>query len=244
MITCYVVDDEAHAIEVLSRHIHQTPWLELVGASESPLSALDDITSGRVRPDLTFLDVDMPQLSGLDLAGLISAHTRVVFTTAFRDYAQPAFDKNAVDFLLKPISYERFLQAVGKVRERLPPAPGPGGAREERDHFFVKGDKGKIVRVDFGDLAYLEARQNYLVIHLRDQAITTYLTMKEMEEQLPGSRFCRVHKSYLVGLAHVSAIEGNEITVKDKRVLPLGPSYRDAFLGKIDVTLLKSKRKP
>jgi DNA-binding LytR/AlgR family response regulator len=243
MIKCFVVDDEAHAIEVLSRYIQQTPGLELAGASENPLTALDDITTGRVRPDIAFLDVDMPQLSGLDLAGLISAHTRVVFTTAFRDYALPAYDKNAVDFLLKPISYERFLRSVTKVRERLAAAASAGKAKEEETYFFVKGEaKGSLIRVDFDDIAYIEAQKNYVVIHLSGHALTTYLTMKEIEVNLPAGTFCRVHKSFLVHLAKVSATEGNEITLKDKRIIPLGPSYRDSFLETVSAKLVKSKR--
>src|SRR6476620_4809192 len=120
MVTCYIVDDESHAVETLSAYIERVPGLSLIGSATNPLIALEEI-SGTVHPDITFLDVDMPQLSGIELAGLINDRTKVIFTTAFSDYAVAAFEKNASDYMLKPISFERFLTSVKKVTDNLPP---------------------------------------------------------------------------------------------------------------------------
>lgn len=241
MKTCFIVDDEAHAIEVLARYVQKTPGLDLIGSEENPLLALEAISSGRVSPYITFVDVDMPQLSGLNLAGLISSHTHVIFTTAFPDYALQAFDKDATDYLLKPISYERFLRSIQKIpaftsRNTVP--------YEEERYFFIKTEtKGKLARVDFEDITHIEALQNYVKIHMGAGTPTiTYLTMKEIERDLPSSMFIRVHKSFIVNKTKVRGIEGNTITLDDKSSLPLGASYRNAFLERINRKLWKSNR--
>ncbi|WP_266204466.1 LytR/AlgR family response regulator transcription factor [Pontibacter kalidii] len=245
MTTCYVVDDEQHALVVLSRYIQNTPGLELKGAEENPLHALDAITSGKVSADITFLDVDMPQLSGIDLTGLINSCTTVVFTTAYPDYAYQAFDKNAVDYLLKPISYERFLRAIAKVKEALKPRQIVPAVEQNNAYFFVKADvKGKFVKVSLEDIIYVEAMQNYVVIHHAAERLTTYLSMKEVEEHLPTADFTRVHKSFIVNNAKVKSVEGNQIKLADESTVSLGPSYRTAFLDMINAKLLKSKRVP
>ncbi|WP_276498244.1 LytR/AlgR family response regulator transcription factor [Pontibacter litorisediminis] len=243
MTTCYVVDDERHALDVLARYIQNTPGLELKGAEENPLRALDAITSGKVSADITFLDVDMPQLSGIDLAGLINSCTTVVFTTAYPDYAYQAFDKNAVDYLLKPISYERFLRAIAKVKETLKPRQTAAAVEQDSGYFFVKADvKGKFVKVILEDIIFVEAMQNYVRISTPSEKLTTYLSMKEIEEHLPSGDFTRVHKSFIVHNARVKSVEGNQITLTDESTVTLGPSYRTAFLEMINAKLLKSKR--
>ncbi|QCR22335.1 LytTR family DNA-binding domain-containing protein [Pontibacter sp. SGAir0037] len=243
---CFVVDDEAHALQVLARYIEKTPGLELTGVQENPLEALRLITEGIATPDITFIDVDMPQLSGVELAALLNSYTTVVFTTAYSDYAYQAYEKNAVDYLLKPITYERFLKAVGKVRDmfagRQPVHAEPAG---KADYFFVKSEvKGKIVRVDIDEIEFVEAWQNYIKIHTGSGTLTTYLTMKEVEEHLPMHRFSRIHKSFIVHNDKVRALEGNQVILSNKKVLSLGASYRADFLEAITARLLKSKRTP
>lgn len=243
MTTCYVVDDERHAIEVLSRYIQNTPGLWLVGSEENPVQALDAITSGKLSADITFLDVDMPQLSGVDLAGLINGRTTVVFTTAYPDYAYQAFEKNVVDFLLKPISYERFLRAVSKVKETLQSRQAIPVSAQNNGYFFIKTDvKGKFVRVNFDEISYVEAMQNYVRIQTPTEKLTTYLSMKEIEEHLPSTDFARVHKSFIVHLTKVKTVEGNQIVLNDGSTVALGSSYRAAFLEMINAKLVKSKR--
>ena len=241
MIKCFVVDDESHNIRLLSGYIEKTPGLELVGAEENPLVALDTITSSKVVPDIVFVDVDMPELTGLDLAGLINRHTEVVFATAYPDYALQAFEKNAIDYLVKPISYERFLQSVSKVRLRIS-ARSSLVQENESSYFFVKSDvKGKMVKVEYEEISYVEALQNYVRIHTSDEPIITHLTMKKVEESLPEDRFSRVHKSFIVNNAKVRVVEGNLIVLDDKSTLVLGSSYREPFLRKVNEKLINSK---
>lgn len=240
---CFIVDDEAHALEVLARYVEKTPGLELAGTEENPLVALNIITEAKEVLDITFVDVDMPQLSGVELAELINTHTTVVFTTAYPDYAFQAFEKNAVDYLLKPISYERFLKAIHKVKERFAGKNIADDTKDGRDHFFVKSEiKGKIVRVDLAAIDYIEALQNYVRIHSGSDTLTTYLTMKEVEENLPENKFSRVHKSFIVNSAKVRALEGNQIILSNKSVIPLGANYRTTFMETIMPKLIKSKR--
>ncbi|TPE42558.1 LytR/AlgR family response regulator transcription factor [Pontibacter mangrovi] len=243
MTTCYIVDDEQHAIDVLSRYIQNTPGLELKGAEDNPLHALNAITSGKASADITFLDVDMPQLSGIDLAGLINGCTTVVFTTAYPDYAYQAFDKDAVDYLLKPISYERFLRAIAKVKEALKRKQTAPAEEQNDEYFYIKADvKGKYVKVSLADIIYVEAMQNYVRIQTPSEKLTTYLSMKEIEEHLPAAEFTRVHKSFIVSNAKVRSVEGNLIMLTDENTVSLGRSYRTAFLEMINAKLLKSKR--
>lgn len=245
MIRCFIIDDEPHAIEVLSRYVLKTPGLVLAGSEENPLVALDVITSAQVTPELVFMDVDMPQLSGVDLAGLIQPLTNVVFTTAYPEYAWQAFEKNAVDYLLKPITYGRFLKSIHKIRERRPVASICENAREKESYFFVKSDiKGKLVRVNMQEILFIEALQNYVRIHVKNGQFITYLTMKEMEENLPPEQFSRVHKSFIVQNSQVKAVEGNQIILTDNKVITLGATFRDSFLGKINLKLIKSRRLP
>lgn len=241
MITCYIVDDEAHAIQVLARYVEQTPGLALLGSEENPLLALQAIRAGQVSPQLVFVDVDMPQLSGIELAGLLNSFSRVIFTTAYEEFALQAFEQNAVDYLLKPITYERFLKAV----QRLQDLPLAGSRQWQKECFFIKGDlKGRFTRIALKDVLYIQAMQNYIRIHTVEGKHITYMTMKEMEGYLPKDRFVRVHKSFIVHASYVKAVEGNQIILDNKDTLPLGAIYREAFLAEVKARLWKSKRLP
>lgn len=238
MFTCYVVDDEAHAIETLVSYIEKAPGLELLGTSTNPLEALDRINN-TIRPDITFLDVDMPQLSGLDLAGLISDRTAVIFTTAFPDYALGAFEKNAADYLLKPISFERFLNSVKKVSAHLRAhTPDPAN-----DHIFIKSNiKGKVTRLNFKDIVYVESIKNYVIIYTEDEKMVTYLTMKELEAALPPENFFRVHKSYIVNADKIKTVNGVNILLQKNIMVPLGQMYKIALQDYINTKLVSSSR--
>lgn len=243
MIKCFVVDDEAHALAAFSGYIQKTPGLELVGAEENPLVALHAITGGKIAPDVVFADVDMPELSGVELAGLLNIHTEIVFATAYPDYALQAFEKNAIDYLVKPISYERFLQSVSKIRARVDAKSKPA-QKQEDTYFFVQGEvKGKMAKVYFDEITYIEALQNYIKIHTSHGVLTMHLTMKKIETHLPEEKFSRVHKSFIVNNARVRMVNGNQIILDGKNSsLVLGASYRDAFLRKISEKLLKGRQ--
>lgn len=245
MIKCFVVDDEAHAIEVLQRYIEKTPGLELIGTEENPLLALDGITGGKLAPEIVFVDVDMPQLSGVELAELINRYTGVVFTTAYANYALQAFDKNAVDYLLKPITYERFLKSVNKIRESIHAKACIPARQRDLCYIFIKSEmKGKMVKVNLEEITYIEALQNYIKIHVGKGTHVTYLTMKEIEEYLPRCSFSRVHKSFIVSLDKVKALEGNQLILLDDKSITIGASYKESVMQTIHARLVKSKRLP
>lgn len=238
MLTCYVVDDEAHAIETLVSYIEKAPGLELLGSSTNPLEALD-LIGHSIHPDITFLDVDMPQLSGLDLAGLINDHTAIIFTTAFPDYALGAFEKNASDYLLKPISFDRFLNSVKKVSAMIQSVVN----KPNDDHIFIKSNtKGKVVRVNFQDISYVESIKNYVIIYTDTEKLVTYLTMKELETALPSDQFYRVHKSFIVNVQRIKTVNGSNIYLNKNIEIPLGQMYKNQLQGYINDKLVRSSR--
>ena len=163
-LTCYIVDDEHHAVKILRRYIEQTEGLELVGYATNPVTGLNEVTRTD-SPALTFLDVDMPELSGMEFAGLANLHTEIIFTTSFPEYAVEAFEKEAFDYLLKPISYERFLKSIKKAKKAALARQHKPVAGD--DFFFITTEiKGKMVKIAISDIIYVEAAQNYVQLHL------------------------------------------------------------------------------
>ena len=240
MISCYIVDDEQHAIQVLAKHIELTPGLQLIGSSENPLEALQ-IFRENGYADITFIDIDMPQLSGMDLSELLHNKTTIVFATAYDKYALQAFEKNAFDYILKPISYERFLKCINKLNSRM--VKSTQEEESSRDHFYIQYEmKGKIAKIEYKDVVYIQALKNYVIIHTFSGKFITYLTMKEMEESLPPSVFMRVHKSFIVNLTKVLSIDGNAIQLGNKMELTLGVSYKEAFFARLNEKMIKTKR--
>jgi len=238
-LQCLVIDDERHAAELLSAHVLKTPGITLGGLYTSPLKAIELLNSGGPFPDITFLDINMPELSGMDLAGLITSQTTVVFTTSFREYAPEAFDKEAADYLLKPISYERFLRCIQKIRSRYAEITHPN-----TKYFFLKTDtKGKIIKVDIAEIRYIESAGNYVQIYLAKERIMAYLTLGEILEQLPAGDFSRIHKSCIVAHAHIRSVEHFQVRLQDREApLPVGHAYSEAFQRRIQADLLVSKR--
>jgi DNA-binding LytR/AlgR family response regulator len=245
MISCYIIDDEDHAIDILSKYVNRTPYLELVGTESNPLVALDKLSSGQITPDITFLDINMPQLSGMELSELIHFNTLIVFTTAFSNYAIQAFENNALDYLMKPISYERFLKAISKVQLRRQNTSSLNQKKDDNDYFFIKSEmKGKMIKVSFNDIHYIETLQNYIHIHTHDDNHVTYLTMAEIYDKLPLDVFSRIHKSFIVNIKKIKYIEGNRIFMENKKDVVIGESYRKDFFDGINQKVIKSKRKP
>ncbi|HEU4555005.1 MAG TPA: LytTR family DNA-binding domain-containing protein [Chitinophaga sp.] len=240
MISCYIVDDEQHAIQVMAKHIEQTPGLQLIGTSENPLEALQVFRENGYA-DITFIDIDMPQLSGMDLSELLHNKTTIVFATAYDKYALQAFEKSAFDYILKPISYERFLKCINKLNSRM--VKGPQEEESSRDHFYIQYEmKGKIVKIEYKDVVYIQALKNYVIIHTVNGKFITYLTMKEMEDSLSPSVFMRVHKSFIVNLTKVQSIDGNAIQLGNKTEITLGISYKEAFFARLNEKMIKTKR--
>ncbi|MFI5163338.1 MAG: LytR/AlgR family response regulator transcription factor [Sphingobacteriales bacterium] len=240
-LTCYVIDDEYHSVELLIAYIEQTDGLELHGFSTNPLQALNEVT-GIDPPDITFLDVEMPELSGIEFAGLVNLHTTIIFTTSFREFALEAFEKEAFDFLLKPISYARFRKCIQRVQRNV--STRSQADQEGRDFFFVKSEiKGRMLKVTISDIVYIEGAQNYIKIHLNAGYIMPYLTVCEIEQFLPDARFSRIHQSYIINNTRIKAVEHARLTLDNNTTLPIGRHYKDGFLEKMNAFLLKSKRK-
>jgi DNA-binding LytR/AlgR family response regulator len=246
MLTCLVVDDERAAINVLRSYIERTPFLKLEGSTSDPMEALVFLQAKPI--DLIFLDIEMPQLSGLELMKIIHKRTKVIFTTAYATHAVAAFEQEAIDYLLKPYSFERFLRAAQKALNTVgftaPQWKPPVSIATEEEYIFVKTEnKGKMIKVNFNELLYVEGLKNYVSLYTKEERIITLLNMKDLEERLPTKSFMRVHKSYLVALSQIRAVDGNQIFLKDvKAHLILGETYRTSFFRALDCHLISAKK--
>jgi DNA-binding LytR/AlgR family response regulator len=242
MIRCLVIDDEPPALAILADYIGQVPFLTLAGTTTDPIEGLTWVQQGRA--DLVFLDIQMPRLTGLQFLKLAGHKARVVLTTAYPEYALDGYENDVVDYLLKPIAFERFLKAAHKALAVLPsalptPAAGPllstlaplpsSPIAPATEHLFVKGDtKNKYLRISYADILYVEGLNNYVLLHLPDERIATYQTLKELADTLPQPPFIRVHKSFIVSLNHVRLLDGNTLYVQDK-LIPVSDTYREAL---------------
>jgi DNA-binding LytR/AlgR family response regulator len=241
MLNVLIVDDEPLALDVLETYIGQMPDLRLVKRCSNAIEANEALKHESV--DLMFLDIQMPQLTGTDFVKTLTRPPMIVFTTAYPNYAIQGFDLNALDYLLKPISFERFVKAVNKAVEHAEltqreaaPASGANTLGDGLDFFFVKADK-KLVKVNFDDIIYIEGLKDYVIIRLINGRVITLQTMKSLEDRLPVMRFRRIHRSYIVALEKILAIEGNMVEVQEKdrpKLLPIGKNYRDELLELIE----------
>ncbi|MBN9298780.1 MAG: response regulator transcription factor [Filimonas sp.] len=240
MIRCIVVDDEPWALALLSDYIKKVPFLELVFATENAIEALQRLPQEKV--DLVFLDIQMPEITGLQFMKIISGKVRVILTTAYSEYALDGYEHNVIDYLLKPISFDRFYIAASKAKDLLdtpvvqqaPVVPqaivATGNALP--DFIFVKTDS-RIVKILLSEIRYIEGLKDYIAIHTLSEKIITLESLKVIEEGLPKPRFLRVHKSYIVSLEHIDSIERSRIFIRDV-VIPIGDTYKDQFFGAIE----------
>lgn len=239
MIRCLAVDDEAYASEIIATYINKTPFLTLVGSTTSAFEALNLVQEGKV--DLVFLDIQMPELTGIQFLKITGGKCKVILTTAYSEYALEGFDLDVVDYLLKPVSYERFYKAALKAQQLLMPtivAPeqkeNVPAANVSADFMFIKGDtKNKFIKINYNEILYVEGLKNYVSIYTTTaQRIITYQTLRELEDQLPQPPFYRVHRSYIVSTEHIRVIDGNNITIADQSI-PIGETYREDFFKMI-----------
>jgi two-component system LytT family response regulator len=236
MIRCIVVDDKPLAIDVLKHYIAKISFLELIYSTTNPLEALNKVAEGEV--DLVFLDIQMPELTGLQFMKIVKGKCQVILTTAYTEYALEGFENDAVDYLLKPVSFERFYKAVEKVKviqkgmSALPNETLSVKKEKSIDHIFVKTEY-KLVRVATAAILYVESMQNYVNIYTTTEKITSLQTMKKMEEQLLSPQFVRVHKSFIVAVDKIDSVERNRIVIGDKSIV-LGDNYRTAFYNAIE----------
>lgn len=243
MISCLIVDDEQGALDILTTFINKTPFLELRGAVSNPLEAISLLQSQPV--DLIFLDIHMPQLSGIDFMKLLNGQSKVILTTAYSEFAVESFELNALDYLLKPIAFERFLKAAQKALNTfVQPSAKWQLPEKEDDYIFVKTEnKGKMSKVNFDEIVYVEGMKNYVSIYTHDDRIVTLLNIKDLEDKLPPKQFMRVHKSYIIALNKIRALDGNQILLKDmKAYVPLGETYRPAFFQALQEKIMVGKK--
>ena len=231
IIKCAIVDDEPLAVELLASYANKTPFLELNGKYSNATDALHGISEQPV--DLLFLDIQMPELNGLELSKMIPETTRIVFTTAFNQYAVDGFRVNALDYLLKPISYADFLEACNKamqwfqlIHQNATPEAVP---EEEPQSIFVKSEY-KLLQINLDDIRYIEGLKDYVKIYTEQSPhpILSLMNMKAIEQMLPSSRFIRVHRSFIVQKSKIREIERNRIVFGDVYI-PIGDSYKQAF---------------
>ena len=237
MIRCIAIDDEPLALRQIAGYIKKTSFLELAGLCESALQAIEVLHSTPV--DLMFVDINMPDLSGMDFVKTLENPPLVIFVTAYSEYALEGFRVDAIDYLLKPISYVDFLKSANKVKSWIDThRQKEDEVKSNKEFLFIKSEY-KILRINFDDIKYIEGMSEYIKIHLvNSKHVMTLLSIKSIEEQLPPDRFMRVHRSYIVNLEKISVIERSRIIFDGNVYIPVSDQYKSKFQGYIDKNYL------
>lgn len=229
LLKCIIVDDEPPATRILENYIGKVSFLEKAGVFNDSLKALDFLNSQNA--DVIFLDIQMPQLTGLQLSKIISKDIKIIFTTAYPDFALEGFELNAVDYLLKPIAFERFYQAVSKLNSE--PKTEKSGAAAAGFIFIKTDGKNKFQKLFLADILYVESLQNYVCIHTQKQQIITHSSLKNVIESLPENGFIQIHKSFVIALKQIESTDSFSVFINGKE-LPIGATFKDAFFERID----------
>jgi len=235
-INCLIIDDEELARNLVENYVNRIPHLTVCGKFANPIEAMQVLNTQRI--DLVFLDIQMPELSGVDFLKMLAHKPAVIFTTAYGDYALEGYDLGVVDYLVKPFRFERFLQAVDKAGLVVNRGMGSTGdlkntsepTVEERSYLVIKADY-KTYRIGFDDIIFIEGMKEYVALHMEGERKLTLTSLKKLGQTLPDSQFIRIHKSYIVNVKYIKAMEGNMLHVADKK-LPIGGSYKNALIEK------------
>ena len=227
-IRTITIDDEPLALKLLSGYVQKTPFLELVGEFDNPLDAMEFLASNEV--NLIILDIQMPDLTGIEFARVLETSAKLIFTTAYEKYALESYKLNATDYLLKPYSYQEFLTAVNKAKKQIELELGGATTLEANNQFLFLKSEYKIRRINFNDILYVEGLKDYVKVYLahEDKPILSLSSMKAMEEKLPPAGFMRVHRSFIVNLNKIEVIERSRI-VFGKSYIPVSDQYKDKF---------------
>jgi len=236
-IKCLSIDDEPLALQQIGAYIEKTPFLEAVALCQSAFEALKYLSDNEV--DLMFVDINMPDLNGMDFVKSLTQKPKIIFTTAYSEYAMEGFQVDAIDYILKPISYAVFLKAANKAKTWFElNRKQTETIQTTADCIFVKSEY-KLIRIHLSEIKYIESSNEYIQIHLiNDEPITTLIRLKTIEEQLPKDKFMRIHRSFIVNLDKVKVIERNRIVFDHNIFIPVGDQYRDSFQAFIDKTFL------
>lgn len=240
MLKCIIIDDEQHSIDLLKSYIEKISFLQLTGTFNNPLNALSSIDV-----DIIFIDIQMPQLSGLDFIKLVKERTKVIVISAFKEYAFESFEYAVLDYLLKPVSFDRLLKAVQKAMNQLAFADEDAKAGgSHKNYIVVRVDaKNKLQKIELEDILYIEGMKNYVTIHKEQQHITTLLNMKDLESSLPKDQFIRIHKSYIISIDKIKIIEGNQVFLNNvKESITLSETYKTAFFDILKQRLIGNQK--
>ena len=231
------IDDEPLALRLVSDYISKTPFLELAGSFDNPLDAIDFLSSQSV--DLIFVDIQMPDLTGIEFARSLENAPKIIFTTAYEKYALDGFKLNAIDYLLKPFSYEEFLKAAQKARKQLELEASALPMIDVNNQFLFLKSEYKIRRINFNDILYIEGLKDYIKVYTAgdDKPVLSLNSMKSLEEKLPEDQFMRVHRSFIVNLNKISVIERSRI-IFGKTYIPISDQYKDKFQEYLDKNFL------
>lgn len=237
---CIVIDDEPLARQGMEMNIANVSALQLLGSFSNPLAAADFLRKEEV--DLMFLDINMPELSGLDFLKTLRDAPLVIFTTAYPQYALESYELDAIDYLVKPIRIERFLKAVNKAENHLrllqQEARTSHVEKIEEEHVYIKADR-KFFKIYFKDILFIEGLKDYVVIHTMDNKIITSMNVKTISQQLPAAIFARVSKSYIVNVLHINSFDNELVYIQDNEI-PIGQSFKDDFIRQyIDGKIVK-----
>jgi len=230
-ITCLIADDEPMALSLIESYVLKTPFLELKAKCNNAIEAMQ-VLEEQKDIDLFFLDIQMPDLTGLEFSKLLPQNSRVIFTTAFDQYAIDGYKVNALDYLLKPFDYNEFLSAASKARNYFESQQSASVSKPEKkqEFFFVKSEY-KQIKINFSEILYIEGLKDYVKIYLKDnpKPILTLMSLKKLEEELPSDNFMRIHRSYIIALEKIEAIERNHIVIGKEQIV-IAPNYKDALM--------------
>ena len=227
-LTCMIVDDEPLAVRLLESYVEKTPDLKLLASYTDSITAINAVKEQK--PNLLFLDIEMPNIDGMELAHSLPAETRVIFTTAFKEYAFESYEVNALDFLLKPIRYNKFLNAVEKARKQIPTQKETIPSSTQQNTVFIRVD-GEWRNVVIDKITYVSCIKDYVMFYLDNEPrpLITHLTMKAVEQMLPSEKFLRIHRSYIVAIDKINKIDRNDCVYIGKEIIHVPEGYQQFF---------------
>lgn len=228
-LKCIIIDDEPVARKILQEFIEEIDYLDLVGQAENPLKAMSLINDNNI--DLIFLDINMPKINGIEFLKTSKLNANIIMTTAYADHAVEAFDLEVLDYLVKPIAFDRFLKACNRAKETARSIEAGSVLQNKTDHFFIKCNN-QIEKIFYSDLVYAEAMLNYVMLHTNSKKMMVYVTIKSLEEQLPSDTFIKVHKSFIVNINKIKSIEGNILDIGNEKIT-ISQNLREKVINEI-----------
>jgi hypothetical protein len=230
MIKCVIIDDEQPAINVLENYIKRVPYLNLVGKATNPIVGIELINN--TKAELVFLEIQMDEMSGIDVIKVLTDNVKVIFCSAYSEFAVTSYELNALDYLMKPISFDRFASAIKKISPLNSTSLANESVITSNDYIFVKTEqKGKMVKIDLDDIDFIEAMNNYIAFYRGNSKTLVYSTMKEIEGHLPSSKFIRIHKSYIIAINKITTVYNKCIVLKNRsEQIPISLTFKTAFM--------------